>query len=210
MSAAQKPQFITFEGGEGSGKSTQIKLLHQELMSREIQVGLTREPGGSEGAEEIRELIVNGDKGRWDAWSETLLLWAARRDHVENVIKPALARGSWILCDRFFDSTIAYQGYAGGLPIGDLRRLQEMVLGNFGPTKTIFFDIDPKIGLERTVERGLGKEGRFESFDLTFHQRLYDGFKELALQEPDRIVTVDANQPVESVQRDVLKAVGLN
>ena len=85
-----------------------------------------------------------------------------------------------------------------------------MILGNFAPTKTIFFDIDPKIGLERTVERGLGKEGRFESFDLTFHQRLYDGFKELALQEPDRIVTVDANQPVESVQRDVLKAVGLN
>ncbi len=210
MLAAQKPQFITFEGGEGSGKSTQIRLLHQELVSREIQVGLTREPGGSEGAEEIRELLVNGDKGRWDAWSETLLLWAARRDHVENVVKPALARGSWVLCDRFFDSTIAYQGYAGGLPIGDLRRLQEMILGNFAPTKTIFFDIDPKIGLERTVERGLGKEGRFESFDLTFHQRLYDGFKELALQEPDRIVTVDANQPVESVQRDVLKAVGLN
>ena len=95
MLAAQKPQFITFEGGEGSGKSTQIRLLHQELVSREIQVGLTREPGGSEGAEEIRELLVNGDKGRWDAWSETLLLWAARRDHVENVVKPALARGSW-------------------------------------------------------------------------------------------------------------------
>ena len=209
MPSTEKPQFITFEGGEGSGKSTQIKLLHQELVSRDIAVGLTREPGGSEGAEEIRELVVDGDKGRWDSWSETLLLWAARRDHVEGVIKPALARGSWILCDRFIDSTIAYQGYAGGLAIGDLRRLQEMVLGTFVPHKTLFFDISPEAGLARTVERGLEAEGRFESFDLSFHQRLHDGYKELALQNPERIITIDADQTVEAVQRDVLKAIGL-
>jgi dTMP kinase len=205
----QKGKFITFEGGEGSGKTTQIRLLANELFLQGYEVDTTREPGGSEGAEEIRDLVVNGEPGRWDSWSETLLLWAARRDHVEKRIKPSLSKGTWVLCDRFIDSTLAYQGYAGGLEPGELERLQKMVIGDFVPDRTLFFSIDPAKGLARANERKQADENRFEGFDLTFHQKIHDGFTDLASKNPDRFRVIDADQSVEKVQSDVLKALEL-
>jgi dTMP kinase len=199
-------RFITLDGGEGAGKSTQAARLVALLRARGRRVVATREPGGTPGAEEIRALLVTGEAGRWDAWSEALLVYAARRDHVARVIEPALAQGDWVLCDRFLDSTLAYQGHARGLGAGAIEALHALVLGRLRPDLTLIFDLDPAIGLRRAAERR-GGEGRFEAQDLAFHQRLRAGFQAIAAAEPERCRSIDAGQPLEAVARAVEQAV---
>lgn len=191
--------FITFEGGEGTGKSTQIKLLADRLTAKGKTIVITREPGGTKQAEVLRGLLVSGETDRWSAESEALLNYAARDSHLHEVIRPALAAGSTVLCDRFMDSTRAYQGYAGASTFHLLDELERSIVGETRPTLTLIFDLDPIIGLARAKSRGDGAEDRFERKGLAFHQRIRDGFLEIAKSEPQRCHVIDANQPVEAV-----------
>jgi dTMP kinase len=200
-------KLITFEGGEGTGKSTQTRLLKSALEARGKHVVLTREPGGSPGAEDIRKLVVEGEPQRWTPLSETLLFIAARADHVARVIEPALARGEWVVSDRFLDSTYVYQGVARGLGLDRVRRLHEAALGSFAPDLTIVLDLDPAEGLRRASGRGHGNETRFERFDADFHQKLRAAFRDIAKAEPKRCVLVDAARAPDAVAADVWRAV---
>lgn len=197
--------FISFEGGEGAGKSTQIRRLAEHLSARNLEVVLTREPGGSPGAESIRDLLVNGPVDRWSPVTETLLMYAARRDHLERVITPALARGAVVLCDRFSDSTRAYQGAGGNAPDSLIAALEEHVLAGAMPDLTLIFDILPALGLERASVRG--GAARFESKGLAFHERLRAGFLEIARREPERCVVIDASATPEVVFEAVIATV---
>jgi dTMP kinase len=202
-------RFITLEGGEGAGKSTQAKQLAAALESRGITSVLTREPGGSPGAETIRKLLVQGDRDKWDPQTETLLMFAARADHVARKIKPALEAGNWVICDRFIDSTYAYQGAGQGVPTEFIDRLSELVLRGFTPDLTLILDIDPEAGLARTSGRAgeaLG-ETRFERFGLNFHKHLRAAFHEIAKRHPERCVLIDAAQPEGEVARSIWNAV---
>jgi len=183
-------RFITFEGGEGAGKSTQLRRLAQRLAGTR-EVVATREPGGSPGAESIRDLLVNGAADRWSPVTETLLMYAARRDHVERVITPALARGAWVICDRFADSTRAYQGAAGGTDPALITALEAHVLDGVRPDLTLVFDLPVAAGLARAGGRGEA-ENRFESKGLAFHERLREAFLAIARAEPDRCAVIDA------------------
>ncbi|MBT3702015.1 MAG: dTMP kinase [Alphaproteobacteria bacterium] len=187
----ERGKFITLEGGEGAGKTTQIKSLKNWLNDRNIDVLTTREPGGSEGAEQIRDLLVNGDVARWDAMTETLLHFAARRDHVEKVVKPALEAGKWVISDRFADSTMAYQGYGHGLGIDQIQTIYDTILSSFNTDLTIILDLETEVGLSRAISRS-GGEDRYERMDIEFHQRLRQGFLEIAKNAPDRCCVVDA------------------
>lgn len=201
--------FITFEGGEGTGKSTQCLLLGDFLTEEGLPHILTREPGGSPGAEEIRNLLVTGDKGRWDAVTETLLFMAARRNHLTTKIWPAMQEKKVVICDRFLDSTLAYQGYGYGKneqTIADIRSLYHQIAGDFQPDLTIILDIDPEIGLKRSCARFGNTEKRFESMNMSFHRNLRAGFLELAKQN-NRYVVVDANQPVTVIQQQIRQIV---
>ena len=193
-----KGRFITLEGGEGAGKSTQAKTLVAALEASGVAAVTTREPGGSPGAEEIRKLLVHGETGRWDALTETLLVFAARADHVARTIKPALEAGRWVVCDRFTDSTYAYQGAGRGLPRETIRRVEALVLDDFRPDFTLILDLPVEEGLARARQRGAG-EGRFEGFDLAFHQRLREAFLSIAKRSPDRCALVDASQNEDDV-----------
>ncbi len=199
-------KFISFEGGEGAGKSTQARLLQQMLEGRRHEVVLTREPGGSPGAEEIRKLLVEGEPGRWTPLTETLLFLAARSDHVARVIEPALERGAWVISDRFSDSTFVYQGVARGLGIERARALQHAALGTLAPDLTLVLDLAPHEGLSRAGLRA-HKETRFEKFDVAFHGRLRAAFQELAKAEPQRCVLIDGAKIPEAVAADVWRAV---
>ena len=183
--------FITFEGGEGAGKSTQLNRLADRLEAAGRDVVRTREPGGSPGAEAIRALLVTGEADRWSPITETLLMYAARRDHIEQVIAPALARGAVVLCDRFADSTRAYQGAGGGAPASLISALEAEVLGDLRPDLTLILDLPTASGLARAAGRG-GMEARFESKGLAFHERLRAGFLAIARAEPDRCRIIDA------------------
>ena len=211
LAASERGRFITFEGGEGAGKSTQIRVLAAALEQAGKAVCLTREPGGSDGAEQIRELLVTGDPDRWDAMTELLLLYAARRDHVRRLIEPALEKGTWVLCDRFADSTMAYQGYGHGLDRGKIAALHKIVLGDLKPDLTIILDLDPEAGLARTrvsdEAARRGAEDRFERMKLAFHQRMREGFREIADGEPDRVALVDAAGDAGSVSLTIAKLV---
>jgi len=200
--------FITFEGGEGSGKSTQVARLAERLRRTGHTVVQTREPGGTEGAEAIRTLLVNGHTARWTAKAEALLNYAAREMHLENVIRPALARGDIVVCDRFMDSTRAYQGYAGGCDAGFIDGLENAVVGGTRPTRTLIFDLDPALGLQRASSRGGAMaEDRYERKGLAFHERLRAGFLDIAAREPQRCRVIDASQNIESVEAAVWSAV---
>ncbi len=199
-------QFITFEGGEGAGKSTQIKRLADALKKRGYDVVLTREPGGSPGAEAIRKLLVEGEPGRWDGITETLLFAAARRDHVERTIRPALERGAWVLCDRFMDSTIAYQGYGAGVDLALVRRLSTDAAGDIVPDLTLILDLPVEAGLARAIGRA-GGEDRFERKGAEFHARLRDGFLAIARSEPKRCVVIDATGTPDAVAEAISKTV---
>jgi len=200
-------KFITFEGGEGAGKSTQIQLLKTALLSVGIDTITTREPGGSDGAEQIRRLLVEGDPDRWSPMSEALLNIAARNDHVDRLIKPQLKTGSWVVCDRFFDSTKAYQGYGHGLELPSLDTLHKTVFGDFVPDLTLIFDLPVETGLQRTLSRG-GCEDRFEKMDRAFHERLRRGFLDINQREPDRCHVINAEQSIEAIAMEVKMTVG--
>lgn len=194
--------FISFEGGEGSGKSTQIRLLEQWFRHRGRDVIVTREPGGSPGAEEIRALLLTGDPGRWDAVTEALLMFASRRDHVERTIRPALAQGQVVLCDRFADSSVAYQGYGHGLGPDFIRQLWKLAIGDFKPDLTLMMDLPIETGLARAGARFANvsaAEDRFEKMELAFHCRLQQGFREITAMEPKRCRVIDADGDVETV-----------
>lgn len=198
--------FITFEGGEGTGKSTQVARLVERLRARDLEVVQTREPGGSQGAEEIRNLALNGDAGRWSATTETLLMYAARSDHLERTIRPALEAGRWVVCDRFADSSRAYQGAGGGTPAEFIETLDAAIVGDTQPDLTLVFDLPVEVGLERAFGRGLF-ETRFESKGLEFHERLRRGFLAIAAAHPERCVVIDADGDQESVEARVWAAV---
>ena len=166
----------------------------------------TREPGGSVGAEAIRELLLNGTDERWDSVTEVLLLNAARRDHVMRLIRPALERGMWVVSDRFVDSTIAYQGYGRGVVITELMDVHRLAIGNFLPDLTVVLDLPVAEGLARAARRGLGGD-RFERLDRAFHERLRAGFQTIAAEDPQRCVLIDASQDVEAVGHAVVAAV---
>lgn len=198
--------FITFEGGEGGGKSTQVGLLTEAFTTAGLGVLKTREPGGSPGAEKIRDLLVNGAADAWDPVAETLLFYAARMDHVTRLIKPALEAGQHVICDRFTDSTVVYQGIGKKLGEGYVQSVQRLTLGAFMPSLTIILDMDPAEGLARAHARR-GGENRFESMDVDFHHAVRAGFLRLAKEEPERCVVVDAGLPVEEVRERVIAAV---
>ncbi len=203
-------KFISFEGGEGAGKSTQAKLLKARLEARGISVVLTREPGGSPGAEQIRKLLVEGEPDRWTPFTETLLFLAARSDHVARVIAPALARGDWVISDRFSDSTLVYQGVARGLGAATVCALQEAAQ-NAGaesvvPDLTLVLDLSPEDGLKRAHTRA-GREDRFEKFDAAFHERLRGAFRDIAAAEPIRCALLDAGREADAVAADIWRAV---
>ena len=166
----------------------------------------TREPGGTPGAEAIRRLLLEGGDGRWDAVSETLLFYAARRDHVVRLIEPTLAAGGWVICDRFADSTLAYQGYGRGLPAGDLAEIHRAALGDFTPDLSLILDLPVAEGLRRAGLRAGGRD-RFERLGAAFHERLRTGFRAIAKREPERCVLLDASGDVGAVHRAVLAAV---
>lgn len=191
-------RFITLEGGEGAGKSTHIRHLASWLQGRGIEVVTTREPGGTEGAETIRRLIVEGSVDRWDALTETLLLNAARRDHVHRLIAPALERGAWVLCDRYVDSTLVYQGTAKGVETETLLQLHALSTGPLWPDLTLVLDLPPAVGLARAASRS-GAETRFEDHAIEFHEKLRQGFLDLAARFSGRCVVVNAGAPLEDV-----------
>jgi dTMP kinase len=198
-------RFITFEGGEGTGKSTQVRLLASYFSQSGLDVVQTREPGGSPAAEDIRPLLVTGAADRWSAMAETLLFYAARVEHWRQVIDPALARGAHVLCDRFADSTMAYQAYAGGLGRQPVEELHRIALPGVMPDLTIVLDLAVEEGLRRAALRRDG-ETRFERKGRDFHERLRRGFLDIARRAPNRCVVVDAGMPIERVHAAVLDA----
>ncbi|WP_101068845.1 dTMP kinase [Roseovarius salinarum] len=197
--------FISFEGIDGSGKSTQARRLDAALRAQGRETVLTREPGGSPGAEEIRRLLLDGPEDRWSAETEILLFTAARRDHLERVIAPALDAGRVVICDRFADSTRMYQGLGRAALRGLVDRLHTLTIGR-EPDLTLLIDMDPATGLDRALSRGTG-EARFESFGSDMQARMREGFLALAREFPERISTVDGNRAEDTVAAEVLRLV---
>jgi dTMP kinase len=200
------PRFISLEGGDGSGKSTQIARLVSALNQRGIETLATREPGGSPGGEEIRRLVLTGEPGRWDALTETLLMFAARADNVAMAIKPALAAKKWVICDRFTDSTYAYQGAGGGLARETIRRMETLVLHDFRPDLTFILDLPADVGMARTHGREHA-ETRFEKKGGEFHERLRQAYLAIARRDPRRCVVIDATQDENAVAQAIWKTV---
>jgi len=200
-------RFITFEGGEGAGKSTHCKLLAERLRALGHKVTLTREPGGSPAGELVRNLLVTGDTNRWSAQAEALLNYAARDAHLRQIIRPALAAGEIVICDRFIDSTRAYQGYAGGCDMSFIDALEHEIVGSDRPQMTLVFDLPVEQGLARARQRNAASEDRFERKGLAFHERLREGFLKIAKAEPDRCRVVDVSGPVEDTASAVWRHV---
>jgi dTMP kinase len=202
-------RFITLEGGEGAGKSTQARRLAAELAAGGVPVLRTREPGGAPGAETVRGLLLGGGgdaaSRSWDGLAEAMLHFAARREHVACTIEPALAAGIWVVCDRFADSTLAYQGFGQGVPRSSLDGLATIALGELRPDLTLILDIAPEEGLARAAARGVAN--RYEALSSGFHARVRDGFRAIAAAEPERCLVVDATDSPEGVAAAVLAAV---
>jgi dTMP kinase len=197
-------RFISFEGGEGSGKSTQIKILAERLAGVKLQAIVTREPGGSPGAEIIRHLVLSGMGKLLGPEAETLLFAAARDDHARTVIEPALTRGLWVLSDRFSDSTRVYQGALGKVSPGILNAMQRVTIGDLKPDLTIILDVPVEVGLKRAAQRrGTATADRFESEDVQFHQQLREAYRQIAANEPDRCVLIDASQDTDRVAANI-------
>ena len=194
-------RFISFEGGEGSGKSTQIKLLAKNL-SKKSKVIITREPGGTKEAEKIRNLIVKDKNQNWSGIVETMLLFSARKDHVDKVIMPNLKKGYWVLCDRFIDSTIAYQGYGKKVDIKVINSLNKILINNLVPSITFLLDIDSKIGLTRS-KRLENKDLRYENMSLNFHRKVRSSFLKIAEVNKRRVKIIDASQSKKEIADNV-------
>ena len=192
--APGRGRFITFEGGEGAGKSTQIKSLAERLKGAKLRAVVTREPGGSPGAEIIRHLVLSGMGKLLGPDAETLLFAAARDDHVRTVIQPALNQGIWVLCDRFSDSTRAYQGSLGKVSPAVLNAMERVTIGDLKPDLTIILDVPVEVGMQRAAaRRGTGAPDRFEAEDAKFHQELREAYRQIAASEPQRCVLIDAS-----------------
>jgi dTMP kinase len=208
---SDKGRFVTFEGGEGVGKSTQIRRLAAALATAGIDVLVTREPGAAPGllaqANAIRQLLVEGEPGTWQPESEALLNYAQRLEHVRRVIAPALAAGQWVLCDRFADSTMAYQGYGHRLGPDFVHKLHLLVLGNLQPDLTLLFDLPVEVGLKRALARA-GAETRYERMDIAFHKRLRQGFRAIAKDAPKRCAIVKADGSEDQVAARIAMLVG--
>ncbi len=202
----KKGTFISFEGGDGAGKSTQIKLLADYLRGAGQDVVVTREPGGSEGAETIRALLVKGDKDRWSPMTEALLMNAARADHLEKVILPALARGAVVISDRFADSTMAYQGLAGDFGVTNVSALYDLVVADNGPALTIILDTPADKGLARATPSG--GETRFEEKGKDFQTRVRNAFLQIAKDNPERCVVINGLMSIDDVEAQIRRAVG--
>lgn len=201
----QSGRFITIEGGEGAGKSTQIQHLADALVSAGLSVTTTREPGGSPGAEMIRTLLLDPNT-EWNVATEALLHSAARADHYTTRIGPALKRGQWVLCDRYTDSTRAYQGYGLGLNLEAIEILNEIAIGDFTPDLTLILDIPVETGIDRIKGRGSNPD-RYERMEKAFHERLRDGFLDIAHKEPERCSVIDAAADIETVTRRIIDCV---
>ncbi|MEO5374773.1 MAG: dTMP kinase [Alphaproteobacteria bacterium] len=204
-------RFVTFEGGEGAGKSTQVRLLIEALGRAGIDALATREPGGAPGAEQIRRLLVEGDVGRWDPMTEALLHFAARRDHMARTVWPALDAGRWVVSDRFADSTMAYQGHGQALDRSVIEGLYRLVLGDFAPDLTVILDLPVEVGLGRAAARnGSGVEDRYERMGLDFHRRLRQAFLDIAAREPTRCVVIPADGTPAAIHAAILDALRLH
>jgi dTMP kinase len=200
-------RFISFEGGEGSGKSTQIKILAERLAGLKLQTIVTREPGGSPGAEIIRHLVLSGMGKLLGPDAETLLFAAARDDHARTVIEPALKQGVWVLSDRFSDSTRVYQGALGHVAPGILNAMQRVTIGDLKPDLTAILDVPVEVGLKRAaVRRGAAAADRFESEDVKFHQQLREAYRQIAASEPERCVLIDASEEPAKVAANIWSA----
>lgn len=197
-------RFITFEGGEGTGKSTQASTLANRLKALAVGVVLTREPGGSSGAEIVRHVLLSGAAKPLGADVEAVLFAAARDDHLKTVIRPALERGKWVICDRFIDSTRVYQGVLGHVDPRIIHRLERVIVGDTMPDLTVILDVPAEVGLERAGRRRGRKEAdRFETETLEFHTRLREAYLEIAAAEPDRCVVIDSQRPKDKVADEI-------
>ena len=200
-------RFVSFEGGEGSGKSTQIRILAERLDAAKLRAIVTREPGGSPGAEIIRHLLLSGMGKLLGPDAETLLFAAARDDHVRTVIKPALSQGVWVLCDRFSDSTRAYQGRLGRVAPEIMNAMERVTIGDLKPDLTLILDVPVEVGMRRAAaRRGSGAPDRFEAEDVKFHQDLREAYRQIAAAEPERCVLIDATPDPATVAASVWTA----
>ena len=200
---SKKGLFISFEGGEGVGKSTQIELLKTSLTKKNINVLSTREPGGTKEGELIRKFLVSGEISSWDSYSESLLFNALRREHINKIINPSLFKGDIVLCDRFIDSTIVYQGVGGGINQTLLLSLHKNFCYDLYPDITFFLSLDPKVGLDRTLSRNNKTENRFENLGLSYHQKIQDGFKALSDKNKKRFFAINAELSIEKISNQI-------
>ena len=198
--------FITFEGGDGSGKSTQVDLLKDHFDRLNLNIIKTREPGGTPSAEILRDILTKGEIDRWTPMSEALLMWAARYEHLVNVIEPALKSGKIVICDRFYDSTFAYQGVAHNLGIDKMIELKKIIIGEIEPDITFILDIDPRIGLKRTIKRS-NLENRFENHDLKFHNEIRDAFIKIANENKHRCVIINASLNEKEINKIIISKI---
>ena len=200
---SKKGLFISFEGGEGVGKSTQIELLKTSLTNKNINVLSTREPGGTKEGELIRKFLVSGEINSWDSYSESLIFNALRREHINKIINPSLFKGDIVLCDRFIDSTIVYQGVGGAINESLLLSLHKNFCYDLYPDITFFLSLDPKVGIDRTLSRNNKTENRFENMGLSYHQKIQDGFKALSDRNNKRFFEIDAELSVEKISNQI-------
>jgi dTMP kinase len=191
-------QFITFEGGEGSGKSSQINILKSKLIDKGIDVVCTREPGGTPSAEILRELVTTGEVNKWEPMTEALLMFASRYEHTKNLIIPSLENGKWVLCDRFYHSTYAYQGLGHGLGLEAMEALKKISIGEIEPDLVFFLDIDPMEGIKRTMGRHTN-EDRFEKMDISFHTKLRNAFLGFSKTYSENSVVINASQEINKI-----------
>tara|TARA_Y100000590_G_C15700615_1_gene1006637 strand:+ start:1436 stop:2068 length:633 start_codon:yes stop_codon:yes gene_type:complete len=200
-----KGKFITIEGCEGTGKTTQLGILEQKL-KKKISVKSTREPGGSLGAEQIRKLIFKENRDDWSSKTEALLHISARNDHLEKLIKPNLKKGIWIICDRFRDSTTAYQGYGNGLKLTMLEKIQDLIFNNFYPDLTIVLDMDAKKCLNRTKKRKSGMQ-KYEKMNINFHKKIRNGFLKIAEKDKQRCFVINADDDKNEISQKILRII---
>lgn len=198
-------RFITLEGGEGAGKSTQVARLKEWVEKRGHKCIATREPGGAPGAEMIRKLLVEGPVERWDGVTEALLHFAARREHLRTTVLPAIKSGTWVVCDRFADSTMAYQGYGHGIDRAMLGTLYDIAVGDFRPDLTLILDLPVETGLKRAAQRR-GTETRYESLPRDFHERVHQGFLDIAKADPERCIVIDASAGIDEIAQAIADA----